>query len=1093
MAKVLGTGYVTLVDLNDAIASPVKPSNPVLGTLWIDTSVEPNRLMSWNGSDWIEQTLSIEALDPKFNDMIEDMRTIVNNASSDGFLSSSEKLNVKLLLVEITGDTLTGSLLPTIAAMDAVRGGQIYMIRAEARASGIPTNHVDYTGFESAYNNLKSYLDGLTPRPWQSGDTAIDPEIWTAKWDDYYEALTKLQVTISTYLANSVKPGKSYNGVVIDEDNGVVVTRGDNLFRTNLNATEGVSIEKNDAGSWGKVFYTNTDGKIYALGLVISSDSTIGGTNAGALVTNVSDMTSIVSSGAAEVINKNPLFYNWSSKLPDGYANEMGTGFSKTVSSNGGNALRFTINDTGNSYISPNAILDKPFYEYITIEVTFKLISGSLNGSGVLLRYWATNDIDHKIKFSSLVPSPVLNKMYTVSTTIRQPSQPAGFKGYLVYPIGGYSGLEPVTSKDIVFEQLKARPSTEQEIQIYEVTTIEEGKTVIDGGKIKTNSVTANKVNARGLIVVSDQGVKTLEVTEQGEVTVNGTVHINSKSVFAEGYDPSQNPGVRNILLNSRFATEDITGWTTWNSPSELVVEDITDLPGFNKAVKITTTAANQGLQQSVRVVSGQKYTFSTYVKSAIGQPVIQVANGGSYSAVALPNENVGINTWVRIYKVFTATADTVSLCIGRSGGGSNGTYWFTGVKLEEGDRPNGWVPSQEDMDKLFDSVVSPDGSIKGLDIASSLSVTPGAIELISQNIDLSGRVTFKDFAQGWALDENGNKISNADYPDYDPENPLYMDLDGNFRPLDDEKYFMNNMYLLDPETQTTLIDGNFIKTGTIQAKYADFMDVEVYSETGERTFSIDSGGNLTTVGTSMSAGYEPGARGWKIDNDGTAEFNSAVFRGDIELGYYDEDSGTFKQTGGVQSGAETGGKALRFWAGSDKSSAPFKVYSDGSLYATEGYFNGTFSGIVQVGNIKISDDADVKGDAAIVITNDLKVDKVVISESRAEFNVDTAFGNFMNVNLNKQSLEFGDGTFRIDYPNNLIQMKNFSIQGNESLEFISAGSSNYDFVMTNKKGDANMFVDGSMTVRDTVDFENAVVIKRSLDSGNKGIDFLLI
>lgn len=49
----------------------------------------------------------------------------------------------------------------------------------------------------------------------------------------------------------------------------------------------------------------------------------------------------------------------------------------------------------------------------------------------------------------------------------------------------------------------------------------------------------------------------------------------------------------------------------------------------------------------------------------------------------------------------------------------------------------------------------------------------------------------------------------------------------------------------------------------------------------------------------------------------------------------------------------------VRIWAGSDESSkntAPFRVLQDGSVYATKGNFNGTFSGEVNVGNIKMFD-----------------------------------------------------------------------------------------------------------------------------------------
>lgn len=137
------------------------------------------------------------------------------------------------------------------------------------------------------------------------------------------------------------------------------------------------------------------------------------------------------------------------------------------------------------------------------------------------------------------------------------------------------------------------------------------------------------------------------------------------------------------------------------------------------------------------------------------------------------------------------------------------------------------------------------------------MSVTPGAIDMVSRNINLKGKVTFSDFASGWALDSAGNKISNSNQPGYDPANPLYLDMDGNYRPLSDEKNFMSNLFTKDDTTGVTVIDGNYIKTGTIQAKYANFRDVQVYNDAGEQTFRIDTNGNLSTSGTSQSIGYE--------------------------------------------------------------------------------------------------------------------------------------------------------------------------------------------------------------------------------------------
>ncbi|MGN6898334.1 hypothetical protein, partial [Neisseria sp. P0015.S002] len=76
----------------------------------------------------------------------------------------------------------------------------------------------------------------------------------------------------------------------------------------------------------------------------------------------------------------------------------------------------------------------------------------------------------------------------------------------------------------------------------------------------------------------------------------------------------------------------------------------------------------------------------------------------------------------------------------------------------------------------------------------------------------------------------------------------------------------------------------------------------QVCNDSGQQTFHIDTNGNLSTSGTSQSIGYERQKKGWKIDADGSAEFNAATFRGDIELGYYNAPTDSFIVTGGLLS-----------------------------------------------------------------------------------------------------------------------------------------------------------------------------------------------
>ena len=338
MAKtIFASGTLSVLDLNDAIISGEAPSNPVIGTLWIDNSKNPSVLYTWNGSAWVEQHLSIESLDPDFKEdldnELESLKDLVNKYGNDGILTNGEKLNIKLLLVELTGQSISGNSLPTLATIQSNNGGQVGTALLEAEVAGVPTTHEAYTDFKQAYNDLKTYLESLTPRPWLSGDTAIDPKVWEQQWNSYYDALNSLQKVTTEYLSNSLKPGDDYNGVKITGENGIVVLRQDEKVRTILNATEGIAVERKlESGAWEKVFYADTNGILNVKGLKISNDSYIGDKTASQVnnqvfnvidgqITNLMDRTTVTVNGTSTTIKE---AYNHLSSDVDGMKQEIG-------------------------------------------------------------------------------------------------------------------------------------------------------------------------------------------------------------------------------------------------------------------------------------------------------------------------------------------------------------------------------------------------------------------------------------------------------------------------------------------------------------------------------------------------------------------------------------------------------------------------------------------------------------------------------------------------------------------------------------------------------------------------------------------------
>nr|DAP15052.1 MAG TPA: tail protein [Bacteriophage sp.] len=169
-------------------------------------------------------------------------------------------------------------------------------------------------------------------------------------------------------------------------------------------------------------------------------------------------------------------------------------------------------------------------------------------------------------------------------------------------------------------------------------------------------------------------------------------------------------------------------------------------------------------------------------------------------------------------------------------------------------------------------------------------------------------------------------------------------------------------------------INANRITSGLLSAERINAYGLSILNKTtNQQTFNISNNGEVTIRGSVSSGNYVEGKTGWAINNNGTAEFNDIVARGSV-----------ITNDGGI---ASSGG--VRFWAGgsyNERESAPWIVYSDGSMKATQGEFSGVFSGTVDIGNIKIADPSSTAGgDALLTIQNGQNgIKRVQLTDSSA-------------------------------------------------------------------------------------------------------------
>lgn len=208
MAEIIGVGQLSLLDLNDAIISGVPPKNPTVGSLWIDENLNPAMLKKWNGEAWID----LGELDPDLSVIIEDINETLGNMANDNLINFQERQVIKDKLTEIIGYVIsdTATTLPTVATLDGSGKGNFWSVRKSARNVGIPTSHATYTNVATRYNNLKSYLESLTPIDvWDTRNANADVTISVTKstfrdrWLQYYLAVDALsELTAKTIKDN---------------------------------------------------------------------------------------------------------------------------------------------------------------------------------------------------------------------------------------------------------------------------------------------------------------------------------------------------------------------------------------------------------------------------------------------------------------------------------------------------------------------------------------------------------------------------------------------------------------------------------------------------------------------------------------------------------------------------------------------------------------------------------------------------------------------------------------------------------------------------------------------------------------------------
>lgn len=180
--------------------------------------------------------------------------------------------------------------------------------------------------------------------------------------------------------------------------------------------------------------------------------------------------------------------------------------------------------------------------------------------------------------------------------------------------------------------------------------------------------------------------------------------------------------GGYNLVRNSNF-TKELSYWSNWGTCTKTVSNSSS---GYKKSLQITTTDTNQGVSQSVSGLAiNREYTLSAYVYVSSGQGQIQVYNGVSYYSASTTQAG-----WQWLTVTFTAKEESITVYLGRGGKGSNGTYSFTAVTLEEGALRTGWSPHPNE---IYDGIttIDKDGiTVTSSNVKSKTSMTASGFKI---------------------------------------------------------------------------------------------------------------------------------------------------------------------------------------------------------------------------------------------------------------------------------------------------------------------------------------------------------------------------
>lgn len=496
----------------DLTARTITGTYPV--TLWVDDAQieKGNKVTDW--------TLSIE-------DVNSSIATAESNAKT-----YTDKLSTKGLGLKVN-----------YSAFATTNAGELYVHGFDSNG-----NPADVDGYLIVNGEKMTVPKGQINPNSAIGEAYITYSKGSNKWMLSYVDANKVWKYVyadGTNLGTIFTPNDSHYFVGVADVTGAETIASATLwidYKTHIEmasvaeAKYSNSTISSNKGTWDRATNINADGTFNTTKLSGTvSDAQI----ASAATWNAKETTSGAQAKAdqarkealeAGLMTKNPLFFDWSGNYPVGMvAWSTGKGQKETViTRNGGNALRFVTTGTEDAGARYKDLYKANLanVKYVVVEFDFYVVSGTdLSAAGFLIDWAGMSPYRVMMNLPSIYSNIEIGKWYSVRRVIQRPTDTlTGFTSMDGYLMASYTTLGTKAPKDIVYDRFLVREATNEEIKAYEsantltlLTTTENNVTVIDGGKIKTNSVDVNVIKA-GQLHVGNVGTNINGIVAGGSI-----------------------------------------------------------------------------------------------------------------------------------------------------------------------------------------------------------------------------------------------------------------------------------------------------------------------------------------------------------------------------------------------------------------------------------------------------------------------------------------------------------------------------------------------------------------------------------------------